>query len=404
MAVAGATGRPPRLAARRSGIDGALARQALSDGSWGQYHGPWCRRLEQLLAASHGAEHVLLASSGTAAVELALRGLGVGPGDEVILSAYDFKGNFQDVLSLGAVPVLVDVRPDDWMLDVDQVASGLAKDQGDCGLASAWRHGQHAGTDYSGGGSGNRGARRCLPGAAGAGRWPARRDLGRRGCLEFRRQQTCDGGAGRGDCDARADIAQRIRLYVRRGNDAYPLSELQAAAVIPQWKMLEACNRQRADAVAWLLQAPPRDETGQNATTPTAGRGLPGLFPVAPRRPDCRPVYYKWGLRFDSLAFDGLTRDQFAQAARAEGLAFDPGLRALHKTHSSRRFRAGSSLDEAARADSAMLTLHHPILLRDGSELAEVRHTIFKLQQSVVALRDWFAANPQTARWKLESD
>ncbi len=73
----------------------------------------------------HGVPYVWLCSSGTAAVELALRGLGVGPGDEVILAAYDFKANFTDVLALGALPVLVDLRPDDWQLDVEQVESAL---------------------------------------------------------------------------------------------------------------------------------------------------------------------------------------------------------------------------------------------------------------------------------------
>ena len=54
-------------------------------------------------------------------MELALRGVGVSPGDEVILAGYDFKANFQNILCLGAVPVLIDLLPNTWQLDPDQI-------------------------------------------------------------------------------------------------------------------------------------------------------------------------------------------------------------------------------------------------------------------------------------------
>src|SRR5688572_4021917 len=74
----------------------ALALQrAMLDRSWGKYHAQHCNLLRERLQVYHGCRHVVLCSSGTAAVELALRGLKVGAGDEVILAAYDFKGNFQ---------------------------------------------------------------------------------------------------------------------------------------------------------------------------------------------------------------------------------------------------------------------------------------------------------------------
>src|SRR4029078_10035369 len=78
-----------------------------------------------LLAAYHHVEHVALCASGTAAVELALRGLAVGPGDQVLLAASDFRGNFQDVLAVGAVPVLVDVRPENWMIDPARILKAI---------------------------------------------------------------------------------------------------------------------------------------------------------------------------------------------------------------------------------------------------------------------------------------
>src|SRR5262249_40932709 len=63
---------------------------AYTDGSWGKYHGDYVEQLESRLAEYHGLEHVLTCGSGTFAVELALRALKVGPGDEVVLAAYDY--------------------------------------------------------------------------------------------------------------------------------------------------------------------------------------------------------------------------------------------------------------------------------------------------------------------------
>src|SRR5436309_2713936 len=82
-------GGPPSWPRPDEAVHSALE-AAYADGSWGRYHGPHCERLRELLAAMHRVSHVWLCSSGTIGVELALRGLKVGAGDEVILAAYDF--------------------------------------------------------------------------------------------------------------------------------------------------------------------------------------------------------------------------------------------------------------------------------------------------------------------------
>src|SRR5262249_53482059 len=92
------------------------------DGSWGKYYGADLARLEEGLAAYHALPHVLTCGSGTFAVELALRALKVGPGDEVVLSAYDYPGNFLAVHAVGATPVLAEVAPHNWNLDPGRLA------------------------------------------------------------------------------------------------------------------------------------------------------------------------------------------------------------------------------------------------------------------------------------------
>src|ERR1700744_1773034 len=69
-------------------------RSAYESGTWGRYHGPALERLEARLAELHDVSYAQTCSSGTLAVELGLRALGVRSGDEVILAAYDYPGNF----------------------------------------------------------------------------------------------------------------------------------------------------------------------------------------------------------------------------------------------------------------------------------------------------------------------
>src|ERR1700675_1467018 len=62
---------------------------AYADGSWGKYQGDYVDHLVKRLCADHQVDFAVPCGSGTYAVELALRALKVGPGDEVLLSAYD---------------------------------------------------------------------------------------------------------------------------------------------------------------------------------------------------------------------------------------------------------------------------------------------------------------------------
>ncbi len=68
-----------------------------------------CDRFERSWAKHVGAEHCRMTRSGTAALYTALVGLGVGPGDQVIVPAYTYMATALAVLSAGAIPVVADV-------------------------------------------------------------------------------------------------------------------------------------------------------------------------------------------------------------------------------------------------------------------------------------------------------
>jgi 8-amino-3,8-dideoxy-alpha-D-manno-octulosonate transaminase len=76
----------------------------------GPRKGQWkAKELEEAICARFGSKFAQLTSSGTAALTTAFAALGVGTGDEVIMPCFTFVASFEAVLSVGAIPVLVDV-------------------------------------------------------------------------------------------------------------------------------------------------------------------------------------------------------------------------------------------------------------------------------------------------------
>jgi dTDP-4-amino-4,6-dideoxygalactose transaminase len=169
----------------------------------------------------------------------------------------------------------------------------------------------------------------------------------------------------------RSVIIERIRRHVMRGNDLSPLSELQAAALVPQWKTLDEANNRR--------------RTGLQRLHPLI-RDLPGLRILTPPDNPTASGYYKVGFDYDPAAWAGLAREVFCLALRSEGIAFWPGFRGLHRIHASRRFRAPGPLTNADRADERCVLLHHPVLLGDDEDLEQVAVALHKIHAAAGSL------------------
>ena len=327
---------------------------AYADGSWGKYDGPSCKRLEESLREMHGCEHVFLCSSGTIAMELALRGLKIGPGDEVILGGYDFPGNFRAVEAVGAKPVLVDVLEGSWSLDVSQIP--LAVSPHTKGIIASHLHGtlvdmrrlmdtakqyglavvedacQSPGTMVQG---------------KVAGSW------GDCGIHSFGGSKLLTSGRGGAIVTRREDVLQRIKVFSERGNQAFPLSELQAAVLLPQIPKLATRNETRWKNVKRLIAA----ASGQHVFQPVP---LPAAQDM--------PAFYKLGWLLEPAAraekeADGeQIRANIVHVLQQHGLAIDTGFRGFAR-RSSQRCRVVGELPNARKAAMATLLLHHPILL-----------------------------------------
>ncbi len=87
--------------------------------------GPQVEAFEQEFARAVGAPQAVAVSSGTAALHLALRLVGVGPGDEVVVSTLTFVASVNPILYLGASPVFVDSERVSWNMDPALLAEAL---------------------------------------------------------------------------------------------------------------------------------------------------------------------------------------------------------------------------------------------------------------------------------------
>ena len=222
------------------------------------------REFEARFAECCEAGHAVGVSSGTAALALALRGLGVGPGDEVIVPTFTFIATAEAVTAVGATPVLVDVDPETALLTAAIVERALTP-RTRCvipvhlfgrtvdlqpildlchprGIAVVEDACQAHGARYRGRAVGS---------------------IGDAGCFSFYPTKNLGGwGDGGALTTDDADLAERVRLLRSHGESPRHnhrlaagtdrLDALQAAILTVKLRHLDSWNQRRRDAAAAL--------------------------------------------------------------------------------------------------------------------------------------------------------
>lgn len=87
--------------------------------------GPEVQSFAQELGQFTGSKHIIPCGNGTDALQIAMMALGIGPGDEVITTGFTFISTVEVVALLGAKPVLVDIHPDSFTINAEQVEQAI---------------------------------------------------------------------------------------------------------------------------------------------------------------------------------------------------------------------------------------------------------------------------------------
>ena len=95
------------------------------ESGWISSEGPFVQQFEERFAQTVGRRYAIAVANGTAALDIAVETLDIGPGDEVIVPTFTIISCVNQIVRAGGTPVLVDCDPATWNMDVSQVAAKI---------------------------------------------------------------------------------------------------------------------------------------------------------------------------------------------------------------------------------------------------------------------------------------
>ncbi|ORT57342.1 DegT/DnrJ/EryC1/StrS family aminotransferase [Streptomyces sp. CB03238] len=338
--------------------------RVLDSGRWGATSGTATEEFAAAFARRAGAAHGVCTVNGTVALFLALRALGVGPGDEVIVPAYTFVASATAVVLAGAVPVAADVTKE--TLHLDPVAVRALIGPRTKAVMAVHLAGAPADTE----------ALRALGlpvvedaaqahGAARHGR-PAG-SLGDVACFSFQSGKAMT--AGEGGIVVTGDRALYERVWALHNVGRRPqggwydhpemgwnlrMTEFQAALLHPQLTLLDGWIDRRTRGAAALAEA-----LGD----------VPGLDLVPVLSGTTRHTWHLAMLRYDSGAFGGRPKAEFLAAMAAEGVPLDAGYRSLSRLP---YVTSPAPCPVAEAAEDSVVWVRQSMLMAEGAAVAYV--------------------------------
>ena len=370
----------------------------LESGEWCRIYDDanWVEQFETEFADYQEADHAIAVNNGTVALELALRMVGVEPGDEVLVPAYTFIATASAVTSLGAVPRFVDVDPETHNIDPDSVAESITEDtvgiigvhfggypidfdailphieEHDLFLVEDAAHAR--GTEWRGEKVGTIG------------------DVGAFSCQQEKSLSGGEGGVVITDGETLAeqgDLLHNIgrvpgepgyKHYALASN--YRLPELQGALLSAQLEKLPE-------------ETEYREQTG--AVLASELRSIEGIKPKPADDRITARGYESFSFNYEPSAFEGLERDRFIEALEAEGVPAGAGYRLpLTKQRAFAREQVRSLVPSDAdvplyqnqylpgteKVIQQRVSLRHRLLLADETEIRLIPKAVRKIQRN----------------------
>jgi dTDP-4-amino-4,6-dideoxygalactose transaminase len=299
-------------------------------GRWGSLSGGRANDFALAWARRHDCEYGVPCASGTAALEIALRGAGVQAGDEVIIPPYTFIATAAAVLLVNAVPVFADVDETTGTLDPAALeaaitprtraimpvhVTGLPADM-DGIVEVARRHSLRVVEDAAQAhGASWRGR--------GVGSWS---DCG---TFSFQASKNLNAGEGGAVVTNDRDLYERAWSFHNVGR---PVEGSRHQTAVLGW------NYRLTEMQAALLQVQmerwPEQMGRRTAAARVLDEGLASVPGITPQRRDERVTehaYHLYMFRYDPEAFGGLPREAFFRAVRAEGVPVYGGYSPLYQ-------------------------------------------------------------------------
>ena len=333
--------------------------ETLHSGEWYRGSGQTVSRFEQSWAERTGARHCIATANGTSALFASLAGLGVGPGDEVILPPYTFVATLNVVLLQYALPIFVDTDAETFQIDAGKIDRAVSDRT--AAIVPVHLGGNACDMDAILEASRRRGVP-VLEDACQAhlGEWRGRTlgTLGAAGCFSFQASKNLSSGEGGAILTDDDELAARCYAFhnnsrARRGSPGFDyesgrganlrLTEFQGGLLLAQMTRLEEQSRTREQNAAYLTRQ--LEE-------------IPGIRPARSYQGCTRNAYHLYMLRYDAGQFAGLPRARFLEALTAEGIPCSGGYTPLNS----------QPLVEAALSSRAYRRIYPPELLADWEE------------------------------------
>lgn len=304
-------------------------KEVLESGVWG-VGGSKVPEFEQKFAEYVGVEHGICVTSGTTALEIALKAGGVGPGDEVIVPPYTFMATASAVLLVNAIPIFADIDPETYNIDPNEIEKNITERTkaiipvhiGGCPadmdaiMDIAKRHNLIVIEDCA---------------QAHSAEWKGKKvgSIGDMGCFSFQSSKNLCAGEGGIITTNNQELGDKCWSFhncgrVRQGawyehpllGSNLRMTEWQAGILLSQMKRLDEQTKIRNENALYL------------------DKKLSEIEGIKPQRRDERVTthaYHLYIFRYDASKFNNVPRARFLQALSAEGIPCSSGYNPLYK-------------------------------------------------------------------------